>query len=250
MATRSKSYPSMALDEALKKTERINENYGLTGLYNRETIASGMGYGSLSGTASRAVAALVQYGLLNRIKDQYELSSLAKQYLIPNEDSDKEQAIQKAALAPILFREIYEKFAGQILPRQFANRLINEFGIQQKAASDVERVFKVTMGRAGILQPSGILSHSRTSGQVDDGVAKSEEKKVEDAQSTSLPTDILSVELPSGLIVSYSQGLAPAFAFGEFGAQLKSLNDAVERYKLENEKKVEGQEEGESKQTP
>ena len=41
------------------------------------------------------------------------------------------------------------------------------------------------------------------------------------------PTNYLSVDLPSGLVVCYSQDLASAFAFGEFAKELKALDDVV-----------------------
>jgi hypothetical protein len=80
---RSHAYPVMALADALTRISNINENLGLQGRYNRETIATGMGYSGLSGTSARAVAALAQYGLLDREKDQYSLSRLAKNTLHP-----------------------------------------------------------------------------------------------------------------------------------------------------------------------
>jgi len=243
--TRSKAYPAVTLGEALKKTDKINDNYGLSGSYNRETIAAGMGYGSLSGTASRAVAALAQYGLLNRIKDQYELSPLARKYLTPMEDHDLSDAKREAALSPALFAEIYSKFAGQLLPKQFVNRLINEFGIQQKAAADVERIFKATMETAGILLSNGILSDSSSVKQARNDSptpsANSGSKQANDLDehrqqlSPETNADFLSVELPSGLHIGYSQELASAFAFGAFGDQLKALDNKVSDYKKTNQ---------------
>lgn len=240
---RSRAYPVMPLEEALNRIESINRNLGINGQFNRESLAVGMGYTSLNGASARRVAALVHYGLLNREKDQYYLSPLAKQYLLPVNDGDKEAATREAALSPTLFAEIYESFRGQVIPKQFVNRLIQEFGIQQKAAPDVERIFKSTVETAGILLSNGILSSETTlattaskpdaPANTNTNASGSTAQPSENSQSPA-PTGYLSVKLPSGLIVSYSQDLASAFAFGTFGAELKALDDAVTKHATPN----------------
>jgi len=238
---RSRAYPAMPLDEALSRIESINENLGLNGQFNRESIAVGMGYKSLNGASIRRVAALVHYGFLSRDKDQYSLSPLAKQYLIPVNDNDRDVALREAALSPALFEEIYAAFKGQVIPRQFQNRLIQEFGIQQKAAPEVERIFKSTMETARILQTNGILNSEATpvATQSNTDTPDTNGSNASTANPTvqqnansqnSTPAGYLSVNLPSGLIVSYSQDLASAFAFGAFGTQLKALDEAVAKH--------------------
>lgn len=233
---RSRAYPVMSLEEGLSRIESINTNLGINGQFNRESLAIGMGYTSLNGASARRVAALVHYGFLTRDKDQYSLSPLAKQYLLPTNDNDKDAAVRTAALSPTLFAEIYDAFKGQVIPKQFANRLIQEFGIQQKVAADVERIFRSTVSTAGILQGNGILSTDSTivpsdksdvprgssANQTPDGVQRQ--------QQLGTPDDYLTFRLPSGLIVSYSQELASAFAFGVFGSELKALDEAVAGY--------------------
>ena len=240
---RSRAYPVMPLEEALTRIESINRNLGINGQFNRESLAVGMGYTSLNGASARRVAALVHYGLLVREKDQYSLSPLAKQYLLPVNDGDKEAATREAALSPTLFAEIYDSFKGQVIPKQFINRLIQEFGIQQKAAPDVERIFKSTVETAGILQSNGILSSETAlvtaSSNPDAPVSVNANTNTTGTQSNAsnqspTPTGYLSVNLPSGLVVSYSQDLASAFAFGTFGTELKALDDAVAKHATPN----------------
>lgn len=241
---RSRAYPAITIDEALDRINKINENLGVNGWFNRESIAVGMGYASLNGASARRVAALVHYGFLSRDKDQYTLSDLAKKYLLPVGDHDKEIAVREAALSPTLFSELYEALKGQVIPKQFVNRLIHEFGIQQKAAPDVDRIFKTTMETAGILRSNGVLSEDISSvtpqtpsPQLDqpakDGIEQDDKNQT---HNTSTPQGYLSVNLPSGLIVSYSQELASAFAFGAFGNQLKALDDAVAAHVSSNTK--------------
>jgi len=94
------------------------------------------------------------------------------------------------------------------------------------------------MDTAGILQRNGILSAEQPVTEE----LPAEDKDTRDetpppAGSGSInhaATGHLSVNLPSGLIVSYPQSLAPAFAFGEFGATLRALDKAVSDYVATN----------------
>lgn len=231
---RSRSYPSISLGEALERIKNIYDNLGLNGQFNRESIAAGMGYSSLNGTSSRRVAALVQYGFLDRVKDLYYLSDLAKKYLVPVEDNDQIEVIQEAALTPKLFSDIYLAFNGQVMPKQFTNRLIQEFHIEHKVAKHVEKIFKSTMETAGILQANGVLKNEVVEPQTynTNSIGSNHIGEPEVQTGRSNPTDIsqpgyLSVKLPSGLIVSYSHELASEFAFGTFGSELKTLDEAV-----------------------
>lgn len=237
---RSRAYPSMTLAEALKRLNSINENLGANGNYNRESIVVGMGYSGISGTSSRAAASLDQYGLLRRTKDLYSLTDEAKKYLFPVNPSDQEDAMRVAALSPPLFSDVFSVLEGQVIPKQFANRLIQEFSIQPKAANDVERIFRNTMETAGLLSAGGILN----SGIKTDNAQKVDTSDVDAATdvtrvSPATNQELLSVNLPSGLIVSYPQSVASAFAFGIFGESLMALDSKVSEYIKRESVKVE-----------
>lgn len=231
---RSRAYPVIPLVDALERITKLNSNLG-TSKFNRDTIASGMGYSSLNGTSGRRIAALVQYGFLFRDNDKYYLSPLATKYLLPLEDSDMADAITEAALTPPLFSELYDVLRGQVLPKQFVNRLIQDFHIEQKVAPEVERIFRSTMETAGILLQNGTLKadigqqqppatkSNGQSGTIADNNPGSRNK----ADHLAPSLDYLSVELPSGLIVNFPRILASEVAFGTFGTELKTLDDAV-----------------------
>lgn len=157
---RSTSYPSLPLEESLKKLHTLKDSHGINGEYDREETAKGMGYGSLSGSSARAVAALVQFGLLNRNKDQYSISELGKKYLMPIEEGQIQEAIKEAALKPVLLRKIYEEYNGQPLPGQLKNILTITYGIQGAATNVALRVVKQTFQSSGLLQENGILANA------------------------------------------------------------------------------------------
>ncbi len=155
---RSTSYPSMNVEEAFARLVQLKDSMGLNGNYKRETVAKGIGYNTITGTSARSVAALVHYGLLIRDKDTYSISSNGRKYLVPENDSDKTAAIREAALRPKLFEQIYNEFNGQVLPKLIGNILTNKYGVQEKVASTVVKLFETSMAYANLLGNNGLLS--------------------------------------------------------------------------------------------
>ncbi len=121
----------------------------------------------------------------------------------PTEDADAADAKREAALSPTLFAEVYDTFKGQIIPKHFSNRLVQEFGIQPKAAPEVERIFRETMKTAGILQDNNILSQDLRDNAAN-LLAKNEEA-MESAQHQQPPLQSLLVNA-SGAVVN-TQGI-------------------------------------------
>lgn len=154
---RSASYPYLALADALERLASYKRAVGINGAFNREAVVKAIGYGSVSGASTRAVAALVHYGLLDRDKDMYSLSQLGRQYLVPIQDDDEESATREAALRPKLFRQIFTDYEGQALPRQLANILAIRHGIQSKAAPLVVKIIEESFRFAGLIAENGTL---------------------------------------------------------------------------------------------
>jgi hypothetical protein len=236
---RSRAYPVIALGDALEKVEKIFKNLGLVGSYNRETLATSMEYASLNGSSARVVAALVHFGLLDREGDKYSLSELSKKYVVPKDDKSVIEAKQEAALYPSLFKELYDKYKDQVIPKQFANILVHDFKIMSNASRDVERIFRNTMETAELLNSQGVLKPESTTSEESLSQPLAETPEVPsnrplDNTVNTANLSHLSVELPSGLIISYPQNLASAFAFGQFGESLKTLDEEVSTYNLKN----------------
>lgn len=166
-APRSKSNPLLTLEEALKRIVKFKVALGVNGSFSRETVSKGIGYGSVSGTSGRAVASLVHYGLLDRSKDMYSLSDLGKRYLLPIDDSQRDNAIREAALSPSLFRAVFNDFEGQFLPNQLANILTVKYEIQYNAASAAVKIMESTFNFAGLLTDKGVLQNKITKKPID-----------------------------------------------------------------------------------
>lgn len=156
--SRSTSYPSLTLEDALARLTAMKEAIGVNGKFNRETILTAIGYASLSGASARAVASLVHYGLLVREKDLYALSELGQQYLMPLREGEDKKAIELAAIKPKLFKRVYEDYQGQVLPKQLHNILTIKYSIQTKVAPLVVKTIESSFKFAGILGENGILA--------------------------------------------------------------------------------------------
>lgn len=233
--SRSTAYPSIALPEALNKLSKLKDSLGVNGEYNREATAKGMGYASLSGSSARAVAALVQYGLLDRNKDQYAISELGKRYLMPIEEGQVRIATQEAVLRPPLLRKIYTEYEGQQLPGQLKNILTITHGIQGAAADTALRVIKQSFDYAGLISPEGVLVESSPEG----GNLEHEDlKQMQDTTTVSLselsgtPSVISHDEVKEGSLMEQGINLAGT------GWRLTVLLKTNKRHSAETRKKV------------
>lgn len=152
---RSVAYPSVTLEEALNRLQELQSNHG-SGPYSREEAARGMGYNSISGASTRAVAALVHYGLLDRSGNAYTQSKIAREILFPVSDQAKNRAIIQAAQSPRLFETLIKKYAGQAIPTMLDNILIRE-GVSSGASKETANTFRETLKFAGLLK-NGVVS--------------------------------------------------------------------------------------------
>ena len=106
--------------------------------------------------------------------------------------------------------------------------------------------FKESAEYAGVLK-NGVLTMGESGECVNGGDSTLDEGLMgeavaenidEDCRGNSIKSPVasdvapnkMSVKLPSGLVISYDQDLAPAFAFGAFGTELKALDDAISDY--------------------
>lgn len=182
---RSTSYPSMNIEEAFTRLVQLKDSMGLSGNYKRETVAKGIGYNTITGTSARSVAALVHYGLLVRDKDTYSISPNGRRFLIPTDDNDQPAAIREAALRPKLFEQLFSEYEGQVLPKLIGNILANKYGVQEKVAPTVVKIFESSMTYAGLLGANGLLANEVESNAKDKIPSKVDDLQTEDDPATA-----------------------------------------------------------------
>ncbi len=139
---RSPNYPRLSLREAIGRIKEVYEEEHIHKV-DREAVARDLGYKGESGASLGVISALRKYGLLQADGNKVRVSDDAVTIILRQKgDSERAQAIQRAALAPKLFAELYELY-GNNLPSDAALRhdLIKKRFLQ-KAADEVIRIYR------------------------------------------------------------------------------------------------------------
>jgi hypothetical protein len=102
---RSPNYPALSLVQALEAADKLWKAEKRTAV-SHETAALAMGYKALSGPARVAIAALRQYGLIDKAeKGHVQISDLAVA-ILHGHGTEREIALGQAGLSPSLFLEL------------------------------------------------------------------------------------------------------------------------------------------------
>jgi hypothetical protein len=182
---RSRAYPIIGLEEAVQAAETIQAQLG-GGLHDRDSLAGAIGYSRGVGLAARKIAALVQFGLLAREGAEYQLSELVDQILTPRSDEEEEEGVRRAFGNPPLFDELTSRFRAQgRLPRQLANILARDHGIQRKVADDAASAYVSSGQFAGVLDGHGAFVANGATDTGDDPVDENDEPAEDDDSSRS-----------------------------------------------------------------
>lgn len=109
--SRSPSYPSMPLSEALEKSRKLwdkSKRFAVP----LQVVASAMEYGVKSSSFAQALSTLRSYGLIDitgvGADRKAMVSDLGQKILLDHKDRDR--LIQESALSPTIFRELWEGF--------------------------------------------------------------------------------------------------------------------------------------------
>lgn len=210
--SRSRAYPAIDLEEAYSLILGKLSDLGVES-QTRQKLVAKLGYSSSSGgIGGRKVAALVQYGLIERHGNSYSVSKFGD-YLRTLEAGSQafESAIKTAFDKPPLFREIvtaYEQFGE--LPSDFCELLGKEFRIAPKACPQAEKIFVSSAIFANVLNPGrGFVEKENV--QLLESVDKRDEVEAAASSSSAKPPRELKLEpgesflgpwrhpLPSGL---------------------------------------------------
>lgn len=223
---RSAAYPAIDLKVALEEVARLSSSLG-NGPYSREAASVALGHKGLSGTSSRKIAALVHFGLLERVGNTYKLSDLARRIIFYHSEEDKLNAMIEAVCKPKLYSALIDKFGGTSIPTLLNNILITQFDINKNVAEEVAKDFKESLEFTGLIR-NGVVIHegyieadeNKTSEQIknnSDIQTDHEAKRKINGDSYSTPS------LPSGIVITFPGHLKTAFVLGEFSNEIKSI---------------------------
>ncbi|MEO9492397.1 MAG: hypothetical protein ABJM26_10770 [Anderseniella sp.] len=142
---KSPKYPYYSLSKAIENARKVYDADRVA-MLPREVIAKHLGYSGLSGASDTAIATLVQYNLLDRIgKGEMRVSQLAVDILAPENESQKQSAINRAALSPPLFSEIWNHFDGRVPSEEALKIYLLRREFHDRAIPPVMKAFAPTM---------------------------------------------------------------------------------------------------------
>lgn len=173
---RSPQYPSLSLPQAIDLVAKLHKS-NRTSVISRETAAKDMGYAGLTGRSLTVLAALAQFGLIEKAgKGDVKVTRRAVDILHSVDESDRSEAILEAAFAPSLFQQLQERFPEGV-PSQNALR---SYLIQMEFGD-------VAIGPAinAYLETNAFAENAKVSGRTGDG-----DEKGNDSATLSPPLEI------------------------------------------------------------
>lgn len=140
---RSPNYPAISLPDAIERIQKIHEIEHQNPA-SREVMAVHLGYGGLNGASLKVLSALMKFGLLEKVEDgEVRVSDRAIDILFP-EGGQRQQAIEAAALSPVLFQELREKWSDRLPSDENLRSHLIRRQFAQSAIADVIRTFRDT----------------------------------------------------------------------------------------------------------
>ena len=159
---RSPAYPYIPLDKAVERVEQIHRAGGTRQTLPPETFYEVWDLGSQSSGARQTMAALNHFGLveyLGRGEDRkVKLSDLARKIVLDLRSGSPERikALQEAALAPAIHKELHERFGDSaLLPADVVLEtfLVRDKGYNSAAAGFLIKEYKASRDFAGLAKP-------------------------------------------------------------------------------------------------
>ncbi|MCP3962099.1 MAG: hypothetical protein GY719_30010 [bacterium] len=165
MTERSRAYPVLSLEDGGTAVGEILDRLG-DGSYSREVLAEVLGHSNArGGPGARKIAALTQYGFLNRKAGLYSPTSLAASVVWPADESQRQGALLRALRHPPLFEALLDRYEPQgRLPEHLDGILWRDHGITRKASTVAAEMFRRSARYAGVLDEQGALRPARAAG--------------------------------------------------------------------------------------
>jgi hypothetical protein len=134
----------MSLVEAVQQIQKLSGKIGQHPA-PRDAVATSMGYSGLHGASATAISALIKYGLLERVGEDYKLSELAMKIIAPHNQGEKAHALEEASQHPALFAELFSHFEGDVPGDDLLRSYLLRKGFAQVAVPSVITAYRETM---------------------------------------------------------------------------------------------------------
>jgi hypothetical protein len=131
-------YPRSSLKRSLALAEAVDK---LGGSCTSEMCAHQMEQ-TVSGAFKATMSAAIKHNLVSKHKDKLSVTETYREYKLAYSDAERLRVMQQAFLSAPLFRRIYDRFRGKLLPVDIFDKLLaKEFGLDMNAAQKTSRFF-------------------------------------------------------------------------------------------------------------
>jgi hypothetical protein len=161
---RSPNYPAISLPAAIDRVGRLYAADKKAGA-PLDAAFRHMGFNGRNGKSSVVLSALKKYGLVEDVGGRIAPTQRAVEILVLSKDDPRRlQAIREAALAPDIYREVFDQFSEHGMPSDETLRaeLIAYKSFNPTAVVDFVKDFKATIEFASLCEDSEILSELAT----------------------------------------------------------------------------------------
>ena len=142
------SFPYMSLDKALQVVQVIHTDYGTQ--CDHAQLAGGL---NTTVTSSKFRMLVAAAKVFNLIEKHAKVATLTEVGMAAVDPTRSDEALGDAFLAVPLYRAIYDKFAGQVLPRDAGLEAeIRALGVTEKSASKARQTLQRSADYAGFFR--------------------------------------------------------------------------------------------------
>lgn len=212
--TRSPNFPAIALKKSIDYTKKLLDKYSRHAA-PAESAMNVLGYTAKSSVGLQAIAALSYYGLINiqgvKKEKKVSITDLAFKILmdIRSESRERDVAIQKTALKPTMFRNIWEKYQDSIPDDDVLHHeLVFQYNFNPDSVRTFIRVFRRTMDFAKVYE-LGIMDEETKIAEEPKVITQADKPVIEQTISTKSISSEVSVGLDANLekeIANYPVG--------------------------------------------
>lgn len=238
---RSRLYPRYDLEDAIEFIKAINKLGGNKVSIN--AVAAELGKAVNNSGLTGRLSSAKQFGLLLQDEGRLSLSAMGKEIIFPKGDEEKTQAIQKAFLTPVFYRELVEGFSGKVLPDKstMGNRLIHDYSIEATAKDIAAKNFIHSAEYAGLLRNGILIAQNisldtEISSEDSDVLTTNTQKNFQEPNRVMYKNhhsaDFFSFDFAGGmcLIIPKNQKTSDAITDGELKPVKKAIAEFAEKF--------------------
>ncbi len=142
---RSPNYPAISLPAAIDRIRKIHDADARNAI-PREVVAKHLGFGGLNGASATVISALNKYDLLETVGNgETRVSDLAMTILFPHDETEKQEALEKAAFRPALFAKLRERWPDHPPSDDSLRAYLKREGFSSGAVDQVIQFYRETL---------------------------------------------------------------------------------------------------------